>query len=190
MRSRRRECMDIIRPVFTAKDLAQLPDDGKRYEILEGDLAVRPSPNQKHQNVIRHLSAFFIHVESHGYGRWYPAPFDVVFDDNNVTEPDLLFVLTEHLNIIKEANVQGPPDLVVEVLSPSTRDRDRGVKAHLYARFGVPEYWIVDPETETLTLYHLTSEGYEVTGPFRADETIHSTLFPDTPLNVSDVFLP
>ncbi len=180
--------MDVIRPVFTAADLAQLPDDGKRYEVLEGDLAVSPSPNRKHQNVIRHLSAFFIGVESHGYGLWYPAPFDVVFDTHNVTEPDLLFVRAERLDIITDANVQASPDLVVEVLSPSTRERDMGVKSHLYARFGVPEYWIVDPEVETLAVYHLTSEGYEISGPFRRGETIHSALFPDAPLNVADVF--
>ena len=180
--------MDIIRPTFTATDLAQLPDDGKRYEILEGDLAVSPSPNRKHQNVIRYLSAFFIRVESHGYGRWYPAPFDVVFDTHNVTEPDLLFVRTERLHIITEANVQGSPDLVVEVLSPSTRERDLGVKVHLYARFGVPEYWIVDPEVETLIIYHLTSDGYEVAGPFHCGETIHSNLFPNVSLDVADLF--
>ena len=182
--------MDIIRPTFTATDLAQLPDDGKRYEVLEGDLAVSPSPNRKHQNVIRHLSAFFIRVESHGYGRWYPAPFDVVFDTHNVTEPDLLFVRTERLPIITDANVQGAPDLIVEVLSPSTRERDLGVKAHLYARFDVPEYWVVDPDVETLTVYHLTPDGYEVAGPFRRTETIHSPLFPSVPLAVAEIFRP
>lgn len=182
--------MDVIRPIFTVADLAQVPDDGKRYEILEGDLAVSPSPSRKHQNVIRTLSAFFIRAESQGYGRWYPAPFDVVFDDHNVTEPDLLFVRTDHLHIIQEANIQGAPDLVVEVLSPSTRARDLGVKAHLYARFGVPEYWVVDPEVETLAVYHLTPDGYEVTGPFRQGETVSSPLFPDVPLAVADVFLP
>ena len=182
--------MDIIRPTFTATDLAQLPDDGKRYEVLEGDLAVSPSPNRKHQRVVHHLHTWFTAREEAQDGQVYVAPFDVVLDDSNVTEPDLLFILTEHLHIIKEANVQGAPDLIVEVLSPSTRERDLGVKAHLYARFGVPEYWVVDPDVETLTVYHLTPDGYEVAGPFRSGETIHSTLFPNTPLNVADVFLP
>ncbi len=118
------------------------------------------------------------------------APLDVVFDDSNVTEPDLLFILTEHLHIIKEAHIQGAPDLVVEVLSPSTRERDLGVKAHLYARFGVQEYWIVDPEVETLAIYHLTPDGYEVAGPFRRTESIHSALFSDAPLTIAEIFKP
>ena len=182
--------MDVIRPIFTASDLAQLPEDGKRYEILGGDLAVSPSPNQKHQNVIRRLSAFFIVVETRGYGRWYPAPFDVVLDDYNVVEPDLLFLRTERLALVTEANVQGPPDLIVEVLSPSTRERDLGVKAHLYARFGVNEYWVVDPDSETLTVYRLTSAGYQPQGPFRRGETVVSPLFSETPLQIADVFRP
>ncbi len=182
--------MDVIRRIFTAADLTQLPDDGKRYEVLKGDLAVSRSPNRKHQNVIRQLCAFFIHVESQGYARWYPTPFDVVFDTYNVADPDLLFVQAERLNIITDANVQGPPDLVVEVLSPSTRDRDMGVKSHIYARFGVREYWIVDPKVDTLSIYHLTPEGYEISGPFRQGETVHSALFPDAPLNVADLFNP
>lgn len=182
--------MDVIRPIFTADDLAQLPEDGKRYEILGGDLAVSPSPNRKHQNVIRRLSAFFIAVESQGYGRWYPAPFDVVLDDYNVVEPDLLFVRTEHRERVTEAHVQGPPDLIVEVLSPSTRERDLGVKAHLYARFGVNEYWVVDPDAKTLTAYQLTSAGYEPHGPLRCGETFVSPLFPDTALSIADVLRP
>ncbi len=182
--------MDVIRPVFTAADLAQLPDDGKRYEVLEGDLAVSPSPKPKHQRIVHQLHIWFTERERAGYGKVFAAPLDVVLDDSNVTEPDLLFIRSEHLHIVKDANIQGSPDLVVEVLSPSTRERDLGVKAHLYARFGVPEYWVVDPEVETLAIYHLTSEGYEISGPFRRGETIHSDLFPGATLSVADVFLP
>ena len=180
--------MDIIRPVFTATDLAQLPDDGKRYEVLEGDLAVSPSPNRKHQRVVQATYRWLFALEQTHYGQAYVAPFDVVFDTHNVTEPDLLFVRASRLPIITEANVQGSPDLVVEVLSPSTRERDLGVKAHLYARFGVPEYWVVDPDVETLTVYHLTSDGYEVAGPFHCGETIHSNLFPNVPMDVANLF--
>ena len=182
--------MDVIRPIFTISDLAQVPDDGKRYEVLEGDLAVSPSPKPKHQRVVHRLHIWLTERERIGSGQVYMAPLDVVFDESNVTEPDLLFILTEQLHIIKEANIQGAPDLVVKVLSPSTRERDLGVKVHLYARFGVPEYWIVDPEVETLTIYHLTPDGYEVAGPFRRGEMIQSSLFPNAPLNVADVFVP
>lgn len=113
--------MDVIRPIFTATDLAQVSDDGKRYEVLEGDLAVSPSRKPKHQRILHRLHIWLTERESVGSGQVYVAPLDVVFDDRNVTEPDLLFILTEHLHIIKEAHIQGAPD-VVEVLSPSTRE--------------------------------------------------------------------
>lgn len=180
--------MDIIRPILSVEDLAQLPDDGKRYEILEGDLAVSPSPNRKHQNAIRRLSSFFIQAESQSHGEWYPAPFDVVLDKHNVVEPDLLFIRQDRLDIITDANVQGVPDLVVEVLSPSTQDRDLGVKAHVYARFQIPEYWLVDPDAETLTIYRLAAEGYQLIGTFRIGDSVVSPLFPDLPLSVADIF--
>ena len=187
---RRCDAVDVIRPIFTVNDLAQIPDDGKRYEVLEGDLAVSPSPSWKHQRIVHYVHLWLTERENAGLGKVATAPLDVVFDDNNVTEPDVLFIRTEHLNIIKEANVQGAPDLVVEVLSSSTRERDLGVKAHLYARFGVREYWVVDPEIATLSVYHLTPEGYEVSGPFRRGETIQSCLFPGSPLVVADLFQP
>lgn len=180
--------MDVIRPVVSFADLRELPHDGNRYEILEGVLAVSPSPNRKHQDIVRRLAAFFIGVEAAGHGQWYPAPFDVVFSNNNVTEPDLLFVQTNRLHIITDANVQGPPDLIVEVLSSSTRDRDLGLKAHLYAQFGVPEYWVADPDTESITVHRLTENGYHRTGPFRKGETIECPLFPGLPLPIADVF--
>ncbi len=180
--------MDVIRPVFTEADLAQLPDDGKRYEILEGDLAVSPSPNRKHQRAVLRLTNFLQKQEDAGYGEVYPAPFDVVFDEYNVTEPDVLFIRTERLTIVTDANVQGAPDLVVEVLSPSTRTRDLGVKVHLYARFQVPEYWVVDPDELTLTIYRLAKAGYQVDGPFHGADQVHTPLFPATLLTVAHLF--
>ena len=182
--------MEVIRPIFTANDLAQIPDDGKRYEILAGDLAVSPSPSWKHQRIVHYVHLWLTERENAGLGKVAIAPLDVVFDDHNVTEPDVLFIRTEHLHIIKEANVQGAPDLVVEVLLSSTRVRDLGVKVHLYARFGVQEYWVVDPEAAILSVYHLTPEGYGGSGPFRRGETIQSSLFPGSPLIVADLFRP
>ena len=180
--------VDIIRPIFSTEDLAQMPDDGKRYEVLEGDLAVSPSPNPQHQRIVLHCASFFQTLEQQGLGQVFTAPLDVVFDHHNVVEPDVLFVCQDHLNIVTDANIQGPPDVVVEVLSPSTRDRDPGVKVHLYARFGVREYWIVDPDNQTLTMYHLTADGYLPWGPYTRYETVTSPLFPDHPLSVTDLF--
>ena len=180
--------VDVIRPIFTVDDLAQLPDDGKRYEILRGDLAVSPSPNRKHQRLVQAVYRWLYERERQEGGQAFVAPFDVIFDEYNVTEPDVLFVRAERLHIVTEAHVQGAPDLVVEVLSPSTRSRDLGVKAHLYARFHVSEYWAVDPDMNTLTIYRLTTDGYQVTGPFRVDEVVQSPLFPETALAIADLF--
>ncbi|MCL4521988.1 MAG: Uma2 family endonuclease [Firmicutes bacterium] len=180
--------MDVIRPIFTYTDLTQLPEDGKRYEILEGDLAVSPSPNQKHQRCVWRIVSFFQLMEQAGYGQGYAAPFDVVFDEHNVTEPDVLFIRTERLSIVTEANVQGAPDLVVEVLSPSTRARDLGVKVHLYARFHVQEYWVADPDAETLTVYRLGADGYQQVGPLHDFNPVQSSLFPKSTLVVAELF--
>ncbi len=180
--------MDVIRPRFAIGDLAQLPDDGKRYEIVEGDLVVSPSPNRKHQRCVIRLIAFFQKVEDAGHGQVYSAPFDVVLDTDTVVEPDVLFIRTERLYILSEANVQGAPDLIVEVLSNSTRDRDFGVKLHLYARYGVAEYWVVDPEMETVTRFRLTQAGYERSGPFRQEETLQTPILPGHPLAIAELF--
>ncbi len=128
--------------------------------------------------------------EASSLGQLAVTPLDVTLDEYNVTEPDLLFIRADRLDIVTETGVHGAPDLVVEVLSPSTRARDLGVQMHLYLRFGIPEYWIIDPEMETLAIYHLNSDGYEVRGPFCRGETIYSALFPDAPLTVADLFQP
>ena len=182
--------MDVIRPIFHASDLAQMPDDGKRYEVLEGDLAVSPAPSWTHQRIVHFVHLWLTERENAGLGKVAISPIDVVFDDNNVTEPDVLFICAEHLDIVKEAHVQGAPDLMVEVLSASTRIRDLGVKAHLYAKFGVREYWILDSEVATLFVYRLTAEGYAGIGPFRRNETTQSSIFPGVPLAVADFFRP
>ena len=182
--------MDVIRPIFTVENLAQLPDDGKRYEILEGDLAVSPSPNPRHQRIVLNCAEFLRTLEHQGYGAVYTAPLDVILDHYNVVEPDVIFVSQEHLDIVTDANVQGAPDLVVEVLSSSSRERDLGLKARLYARFGVNEYWVVDPESETLIVWQLTAEGYVEVGAFRAGDTYQSPLCPTIPLAIAECFRP
>ena len=180
--------MDLIRSRFTVADLVGAPDDGKRYEILEGDLAVSPSPNRQHQRIVQRLHLWFCRLEEAEQGQVYLAPFDVVLDQYNVVEPDVLFIRSERLNIITDTNVQGAPDLVVEVLSSSTRARDLGIKAQVYRRFRIAEYWIVDPDMQTLAIYGLTPDGYQVAGPFRRSEIVASTLFPGVSLAVADLF--
>ncbi len=130
--------MTIVQPRLTYVDLVDLPDDGKRYELLEGELIVSPAPTPKHQQAAGRTFRFLGQAEDAGYGRAYVAPLYVVFDDDDVTEPDVLFIRQERLGIVTESEVRGAPDLVVEVLSPSTRKRDLPVKAQTYAKYRVP----------------------------------------------------
>jgi Uma2 family endonuclease len=112
---------------------------------------------------------------------------EVILSDYDVLQPDLLFVRNERKEILKDW-VRGAPDLAVEILSPSTAARDRGIKLKAYARFRVTEYWIVDPEAQTIELYRLAPEGYELTRAFRRDEALASPLLPDFTLLVGSIF--
>ncbi len=140
---------------LTYADLRRLPDDGMRHELIDGEHYVTPAPRPKHQRV---SSRIFLHVgmylEEHPVGRMYYAPLDVLLTDFDCVEPDLLYVSSEcEQRQMTEDCLEGAPDLVVEILSPSTKRFDQGVKHRLYERFGVSEYWIVDPEKESVRVY-------------------------------------
>ncbi|HEX6513657.1 MAG TPA: Uma2 family endonuclease, partial [Chloroflexota bacterium] len=110
--------------MFSYEDLLHTPDDGKRYEIVDGEMLVSPSPVPKHQWVALKLIEFLLQPHHAGYGQLWVAPLDVILDEHNVVEPDLLFIRQDRLHIIHENNVHGAPDLVVEILSPGGRERD------------------------------------------------------------------
>ena len=140
-------------------DLETFPDDGLRRELIEGQLVVTASPITRHQQlVVRLIVAFYAHLSEHGGGQVFPAPYDVVLSGHDVVEPDVIFVADERANIVGERNVTGVPSLLIEVLSDARTDRVR--KRDLYARFGVPEYWIVDGEADRVEVYRLESGGY------------------------------
>ncbi len=180
--------MKIIPAKFTYEDLRQMPDDGKRYEIVEGELVVTPAPRTRHQRIVGNLHLFFARAEQARCGEVFFAPTDVVLDDENVVEPDLLFISRERLGIVTEENVRGAPDLVVEVLSERTRERDLGAKLRLYARFGVRFYWVVDPEAGTVRTFELARGGYAEAAVLRAGETLSCALFAGVTLDVAAVF--
>ncbi|HUZ76741.1 MAG TPA: Uma2 family endonuclease [Chloroflexota bacterium] len=180
--------MPLISSKLTYEDLQQAPDDDKRYELIEGDLLVSPSPTPVHQTVVGRVFAFLLRLETAGLGRAFVAPLDVVLDTFNVLEPDVLFIATERLSIIGPRNVQGPPDLVVEVLSEGTRQRDLGLKLHTYARFGVRFYWILDAEKQTVQPYQLVGESYEQLPLLPATGTLDSPLFPGISTLVANLF--
>ncbi len=175
---------------FTHADLLVRPDDGKRREIIDGDLFVTPSPRFSHQATSAKLvEALFRYLERKPIGNIYYAPLDVIFSDQDVVEPDILFVLKEHRQILQDW-VRGAPDLVIEILSPTTKTIDRGPKLKAYARFGVTEYWIVDPAERAVEQYRLTPTGFQLTRSFSEEENLVSPMLPGFELRVSGLFQP
>ena len=133
---------------LTYADYLETSDD-ERYELLNGELIEYPSPKEIHQSVLGNLYLILAKfIRERSLGKVYFSPFDVVLSDTNVVQPDILFISNERADIITPDNVQGAPDLVVEILSPATAERDRTVKLDLYATYGVKEYWIVDPRRQ------------------------------------------
>lgn len=154
--------MSIVLRPLTYDDLSQMPDDGKRYEIIGGELFVAPSPIKKHQKLAMRLADLLYDQQLAGHGEAYFAPVDVRLSPHDIVQPDLLFILRDRLDIyLPNGVVEGPPDIVVEILSPSTRGIDQIRKAALYARGGVREYWIADPDAPFLTVYSLRDGVYE-----------------------------
>jgi Uma2 family endonuclease len=173
---------------YAHADLLVIPDDGKRREIVDGEMLVSPSPKLLHQIICgRIAAALFRYLAEHPIGLLLLAPLDVILSDLDVLEPDLIFVLNEHRSILQDW-VQGAPDLVVEVLSPSTAANDRGPKLKAYARFGVPEYWIVDPDAYAIEVYRLSRQAYQLAQTFCEHETLSSILLPGFELPVADLF--
>jgi Uma2 family endonuclease len=173
---------------FTYHDYTQLPDD-KRYELVEGELFLVPAPNLFHQSILLELAAILRrYLRKHDLGKIFIAPCDVVFSEISVAQPDLLFVSKGRMGILTEANVQGAPDLVVEILSPSTRQRDRGIKRRLYAKYGVCEYWIVDPDKKTVEVLSWTESGYRTEAVVPQTGRLRSSLFPGLHLSLTEIF--
>lgn len=178
----------IISTKYTHADLLAMPEDGKRREIIEGELFVTPSPISNHQRILFELAmAFGKFLEVHPLGKVWFAPLDVILSDHNVLEPDLLLVLNEHESIVKDW-VYGAPDLVVEILSPTTEARDRGPKMKAYARFGVSEYWIVDPAARRIEVYRLSVGGFELARTCAQGDTIETPLLDGFVLSLESIF--
>ncbi len=153
--------MSLTTHSLTYDDLARMPDDGNRYEIIGGVLCVSPSPTEVHQALSFRLTLLVGNfVTAERLGKVYAAPFDARLSEQDVVQPDLIFVSRSRLSIISPTCIEGAPDLLVEILSPSTAHRDRTQKARLYAGAGVPEYWLVDPEARTVTVLALHRGAY------------------------------
>ena len=176
------------RTMLTYADYMQTSDD-RRYELLEGVLVEMTAPNTAHQRASREIGrSLDTFVRDRGLGEVFFAPYDVVLSDTVVAQPDLLFVSNERAHVITAANIQGTPDLVVEVLSDSTARNDWTLKRDLYARHGVSEYWLVDPVAWTVTVLLLRDERFRVVEVYSEGQTLASPTLAGLSLNLAEIF--
>jgi Uma2 family endonuclease len=177
---------------FTYEDFVNFPDDGKRHEIIDGEHHVTPSPNLKHQAIVGNLFlSMATHLKEHPIGHVFGSPLDVIFSDLDVVEPDLQYISRERFEILTKQHVRGAPDLVIEILSPSTRRTDEITKRKLYERFGVQEYWVVDPELDAIKVYRRTAERFEKIAELSVEqrEVLTTPLLPKWSIPLADVFV-
>jgi len=177
------------RIVLTYEDYCALPDDGRRYEIIEGELSATPSPRRAHQRFSGNLFVILhTHVRERNLGEVYSAPFDVILENTSIVVPDLLFVSRDRLAIVTERGVEGTPDLIVEILSSGTARRDRVEKAQLYARYGVGHYWLADPTSRTLETVELTEGQYRLVVSLSGAVVFEPSLFPGLTISLRDLW--
>ena len=173
---------------LTYDDYVMTPDD-ERWELLRGALTRRPTPNTAHQRTLGNIAvALFNSVDDKGLGEVIISPFDVVLSPTNVLEPDLIFVATGQRSIITDANIQGAPALVVEVISPSTASKDRELKRRIYAEHGVGEYWLVDPDTRTISVMSLQDKDFREFGNYGVGEVLSSPTLERLALDLTRIF--
>src|SRR5262249_25014427 len=140
-----------------------MPDDGRRYELHEGQLIMTPAPNTRHQEISANLFlALRRHVDARGLGTVLYAPLDVILSDTTVVQPDIVFIANDRRAAISQRGIEGAPTLVVEILSPSTTRVDREIKRRLYGIHGVPFFWLVDPDTRAIEVYALEHDAYRL----------------------------
>jgi Uma2 family endonuclease len=173
---------------YTYEDYLKTPDD-ERYELIEGELLMTPSPVPKHQKISRELEFEILKfVKANDLGEVFYAPCDVYLDNENVVQPDILFISKERLNIIGEKNIQGAPDLAIEIISESTAYRDLVQKKKLYAKFGVKEYWILIPGEELIEVYILKDNTYMLHKTYSKDETLESPYLRNLKVELKGIF--
>jgi Uma2 family endonuclease len=174
---------------WTYADYIALPNDGNRYEIIEGVLYQIPSSNRHHQNAItRFLHYLYTYVFLAGLGEVFGAPFDVDLPTGTTVQPDVMVVLKANESIIFDNVIVGAPDLVIEISSPGTVGYDRGAKQQSYANSGIPEYWLADPATQTIEVLVLHQGVYQSLGVFDTVAILPSQVIPNLPVKVEQFF--
>ena len=178
----------IEKKKYTYEDYLKTPED-ERYELIEGELIMSPSPIPKHQRISRKIEFILEkYVTENELGEVFYAPCDVYLDDENVIQPDILFISEDRLNIIGEKNIQGAPDLVMEIISENTAYRDFVQKKRLYAKFGVREYWIVIPEEKLIEIYTLKDNTYTLYKTYYKDDILESPYLRNLKIELKGIF--
>lgn len=177
---------------MTYDDLLALPDDGLRHELIDGEHVVSPSPAPQHQLILGNLH-YLIRgfLNERRIGIVMTAPLDVVFSKHDVVEPDLVyFSMERYRQVVGEKNAQGAPDVVVEIVSPWSRRRDEVIKRRLYERWGVGEYWVVDPELETIKVYRATAGTYGRAAELSRErgDVLETPLLPGLTMPLTSIF--
>jgi Uma2 family endonuclease len=164
--------------------------EGEYFTIIAGEKIASPSPTSFHQDVLGNLYTLLrAWARQHKAGKVKLAPSDVILASDEVTQPDLCVVLTQHLDCLTEKNLRGAPDLVIEILSPGSVRLDREKKRALYARHGIPEYWIVSPGERTVEVFRLQGQQYETAALLEKSDTLQSPLLPGFTCAVKDIFI-
>jgi Uma2 family endonuclease len=178
-------------PKLTYEDYLRIPDDGKRHEIIDGEHYVTAAPFVRHQKIVMRLSIRLGgFVENHSLGDFLSAPTDVVLSDHDIVQPDLLFISNERRAIVEDKNIQGAPDLVIEILSERNRRLDEVIKRQAYERFGAREYWILDPRWKTVQVLERASEGLRRKPQLSvaAGDVLTTPLLPGLEISLAEIF--
>ncbi len=175
---------------FTADDYRTLPETGPRYQLIDGELIhMSPAPSFDHQRIVLELAIKLAqYVRENRLGELAVSPIDVYLSDHDVIQPDILFVSEAREKRSSPDGVHGAPDLIVEVLSPTTRDLDLGAKKVLYARHGVTEYWVVDLDDQTISVYDFDEDTTNPKLRLERDATLTSDVLPGFALLLEELF--
>ncbi|MBN1698630.1 MAG: Uma2 family endonuclease [Spirochaetales bacterium] len=179
--------MALTKVKLTYRDFILFPDNGKRHELIDGDHFITPAPSIRHQIVSKNIEYLFErYFRNSDTGIILDAPVDVYLSDFDIVEPDLIIIKKENQKIIRDNYIKGHPDMVVEIISPSTQKNDIELKKHLYEKYGVEEYWIVDPDNNEVQQYVLREGTYMKRGTFTDGITAH--ILPDLSIDLKKIF--
>lgn len=179
----------VVQPRVSYADLERAPEDGRRYELYDGEVFVVPAPLPRHQ-VVQQSIAERLHEYARDHGGFSVAsPIDIVFSDYDVLQPDVVYFSAARAHLVDlDRVIRDAPDLCVEVISPSTEVTDRGRKMQMFARYGVREYWIVDPHAERIEIHSLRGSGYSLVATLSGSDPIASPILERLTTSASSIF--